>query len=115
MNKYPLNLLQAKYIRRDFQNLIGQEFLTKNNVRACISYVVVSPYDEVNKYMFMLDFRNCQDPIKALKGYDGYLFDVMVIGKTLADKSEYVYKDLDLYLTEQNIPLQLDKYINMFA
>jgi hypothetical protein len=111
VTRHPLTIDQATSICSDFQYLIGRKFSNKD-IFATIACVVVVPYDEVNKYIFLLEYRNCQDAVQALDMYDGASYDVVILGKIQSDKTQYVCKELDTYLSENNILFTIEDYVS---
>jgi hypothetical protein len=110
MPRTPLTLLQAERLSQDFQHLKGQVFSNDYALAATIEAVAVAPYDDINKYIFVLAYREHSKPEEALKLYKGPLFDVLVLGKLVSDRVQVVYRDLASYLLENNIPFDMQEY-----
>ena len=102
MARHPLSFEEANHICSNFQYLVGKR-LNSGRTVSKIDSVVVAPFDDVNKYIFMLEFRNRRDAPEALKMYDGNDYDVIVIGVVHGESTEYICKDLESYLAETNI------------
>lgn len=109
MTKKPLTFDQATRICADYQYLAGRKF-SNGHIIATVSCVVVVPYDDINKYIFLLEYRNCEDAVKALEIYKNDVFDVVLLGKIEAERTHYVCKELDNYLLENGIPYDVTSY-----
>lgn len=110
MPRTPLTLLQAEKLSQDFQHLKGQVFSNEYALAATIESVAIAPYDDINKYIFVLAYREHNDPEEALKLYKGPLFDVLILGRLVSDRVQVVYRDLASYLLENNIPFDMQVY-----
>ena len=100
MKRKSLSLIQAKAICRDFQHLVGKEFDENGKIIECIA---VSPYDDINKWIFsqyFLEKRNCID---ALKYYAGPYYDVLVIAAPQLGDKICTYTDLSSYLADNGL------------
>lgn len=110
MPRTPLTLPQAEKLSDDFQYLKGQVFNNEYALAATIEAVTVTPYDDINKYIFVLAYREHGNAEEALKLYKGPLYDVMVLGRLVSDRVQVVYRDLASYLLENNIPIDMQVY-----
>lgn len=110
MPRTPLTLPQAEKLRDDFEYLKGQVFNNEYALAATIESVTVTPYDDVNKYIFVLAYREHGNAEEALKLYKGPLYDVMILGRLVSDRVQVVYRDLASYLLENNIPVDMREY-----
>jgi len=109
MTRHPLTIDQAIHICSNFQYLVGRKF-SNNDVIANIDCVIVVPYDEISKYIFLLEYRNCGDAVQALDMYDGQSFDVVILGKIQSDKTQFVCMELESYLAENLISNNMDSH-----
>ena len=90
--------LEAEEICERYQYLIGLPFgKRQSNVIEC---VVVTPYEDSQLYIFLLNYRECRDAHQALRLYNGDKFDVMVMSTLVSDKIQIFQKDLRSYLQE---------------
>jgi hypothetical protein len=105
MERGPLTLQQAQQLREHFIHLVGKPLNSDPGDGLIVNCVAVVPYDEVNKYIFILDYRECDNLESAIAFYESWLFDVEVISRVVSDKVQIFHKDLRTYLKERNIPL----------
>ncbi|MBS1584628.1 MAG: hypothetical protein JSS82_03705 [Bacteroidetes bacterium] len=112
MTRTPLTREQAERICKDHQYLAGREFKNEHSVAATIEAVTVAPYDDINKYIFLLAYCESNDLKAALDSYVGHVFDVLIVGKCSSETAELVHKELIPYLAENNIPFDLAKYVS---
>jgi hypothetical protein len=105
MEKQPLTLQQAQRLQDHFMYLVGEPLNTGSSDGFVVTCVAVVPFDEVYKYIFLLDYRQCDDPAAAIAFYQGMLFDVAVISRVVSDKVQILHKDLHVYLQERNIEM----------
>ncbi len=103
MTRYPLLSWQATAVCNEYQYLKGELYDIDPQADILIEQVTVSPFDDVNKFIFISEYRREPDAAKALELYGGTLFDVLVIGREKRDATVR-YKALSLYLAERNIP-----------
>jgi hypothetical protein len=111
MSRTPLTKEQAERISKDYQYLIGKEFINEHSVAATIEAVTVAPYDDINKYIFLLAYCECRDLRAALNNYEGHVFDVLLVGKCSSETAELVHRELIPYLKENNIGFDLENYV----
>lgn len=111
MSRTPLTKEQAERISKDYQYLVGKEFINEHSVAATIEAVTVAPYDDINKYIFLLAYCECNNLAAALDNYMGHVFDVLIVGKCSAETTELVHGELAPYLKENNIGFDLEKYV----
>jgi hypothetical protein len=112
MTNYPFSFDQAEALCKDFQNLIGKKFSTDSADDAIVECVAISPYDGVNKHMFLEEYTSCNNATLALKVYDCELFDVIVIADKKGENGHFRYKDLLNYLDERQIEVDINNYIH---
>jgi hypothetical protein len=110
MTRHSLNFEQATRICHDFQYLTGTKFMVRNTA-VPIEHIAVTPFDDLNKYIFFVQFREAGDVVKSLELYSGDEYDVVIVGKVQSDKTEVVYKHLDSYLQESKIPFDANSYV----
>ncbi|WP_276134996.1 hypothetical protein [Polluticoccus soli] len=103
MEKQPLTRQQAEDLREQFSHLVGQPLNTGVDDSLVIDCVAVVPYDDINRYIYLIDYRECRDVIEALGFYVGPLFDVVLISVMKSDRTQVFYKELRTYLQEQNL------------
>jgi hypothetical protein len=102
MERSPLTLQQAQELRDQFNYLVGKPINANSPGGYVITCVAVVPYDEVYKYIFVMDYRECNDVENAISFYEHRLFDVEVISRVVSDKVQIFHKDLRTWLREQN-------------
>jgi hypothetical protein len=115
MTKSPLSLSQARLVCKEFRYLTGRPYHNELPDILKIDCVSVAPYDEVNKHIFITEYKDCSDPDQALKLYEGKLFDVVVISKIVSDKVEYKYQTLHDYLTKSDDDASIKKLDKMLT
>ena len=88
----PYSLNEAIELCADYQFLSGRNF---DNTDSIIRHIVVAPFDEESKEIFLLYFRIVQDSTTILtEVYSGMLFDILVIGKSVVDQNEVAHQSL---------------------
>jgi hypothetical protein len=106
MEEHPLSHQQAKALSGKYQDIIGQTFVNNEGMIASIKYVTISPFDHLNKYIFLLDYAACKNLDQALRNYQGRVFNVIVLGNT--DSGTTIHKSLFQHLADSNIGYDLD-------
>ncbi|HXS35163.1 MAG TPA: hypothetical protein VN721_00570 [Flavipsychrobacter sp.] len=100
MEHKALTLIEAKAICKDFQHLVGKEFDKSGTVIEC---VIVSPLDDINKWIFSQYYLEKRNNVEALKYYSGPYYDILIIASIKAGDKTCKYKDLRSYLNENDI------------
>lgn len=111
MTRTPLTREQAERICKDYQYLAGRAFENEHSVAATIGAVTIAPYDDINKYIFLLAYCESGDLKTSLDSYVGHVFDVLIVGKCTSETAELVHRELIPYLKEHNIGFDLEKYV----
>ncbi len=110
MKKAPYTLLEAEKICKDHQYLIGKKFSPTSDL--IIESVTVTPYDEVNKKRFLIFYFLFNNAESALSHeYRGFLFDIIVIGRSANDEHDLLQEDLSVWLTENMAAVNNDMKI----
>jgi hypothetical protein len=103
MNRQPLNRKEAEELCESYRWLVGRRFNTDPEDTTTVECVAVAPYDDINKYIFIAQYKDCQDVAKALNLYEGEVFDVVVIAQVISERIKVLVTDLRTYLEEQKI------------
>jgi len=82
----PFTKEQARRARNQYRHLEGQEYLEDGVGRGTIECVAVTPYDDVNKYIFLEYYLDCRDPLKALEYYYAPFYDIALVVKNYSDQ-----------------------------
>jgi hypothetical protein len=98
MTKRPLTLTQATALYEKYHYLQGHQF--DLSTRAVIECLAVAPFDEINQHILMSQLQDVADYKKTLEGYEGSVFDVIVIAQSPEAPSRFIYRRLDDYLGE---------------
>ncbi|RYD57671.1 MAG: hypothetical protein EOP56_07805 [Sphingobacteriales bacterium] len=89
----------AEEIAGSFQHLVGGSY--GNTQQSKIECVTIAPCDPVYKYIFLTEYKDCNDASQALALYPGNSFEVILIARIISDKIELLHKDIYTYLNEQ--------------
>lgn len=82
MRLEPLNLEQALALSGKYQHLVGKEFITEDGAAGIIEAVAISPFDDINKWIFLEFYKESRSVKKALEYYQYPYYDVLIITKT---------------------------------
>lgn len=99
----PHKLTDAKSICSGLQHLVGKRFDKSLPHMGTIERVTVAPFGHEEKKQFMLYYLLCEDPEQALTEYQGFLFDIIVIARSLDDQNDLMHYDLPTWLRKNNI------------
>ncbi|MGN6567259.1 MAG: hypothetical protein ACTHJ0_04870 [Flavipsychrobacter sp.] len=69
---------QALNISKEYQNIVGKLYLSKDQVMEVIEAVTIAPYDKKNKSTFVEKYKIYRDTEKAISFYEGVDYDVVV-------------------------------------
>ena len=69
----------AKKLRDAHMYLEGKAYLVKGQSAGTILHVCISPYDKLNKHIFLTFFKASKNPIKALEHEFAPYYDVVLI------------------------------------
>src|SRR5690606_8063047 len=107
----PFTFKQAQAVCADHQYLVGGQINKGWRVVRTIEAVVISPFDNANKHLFIEGYKENRNGEKSLQFYDGGIYDVLVLSRSVISKSSLDATDLEKYLSEQRIPLEYNKYM----
>ncbi|RYD59089.1 MAG: hypothetical protein EOP56_02345 [Sphingobacteriales bacterium] len=103
---------QAIVICSQHQFLLGRELCVSGKGCGIIEMVVVCPFDDINKYIFIKDLTEYGNPSSALDFYLHDLFDVLVVAKDYNGLKTLVTQDLRTYLLLAGIPFDPERYLS---
>ena len=99
MKKAPYSLEEAEQMCKEYQHLVGQPFADSSDL--IVECVTVTPFDEVNKKRFLIFYFLFNNAESALSHeYQGLLFDIIVIGRSVNDEHELLQEDLYTWIHE---------------
>ncbi len=108
----PLSLVQARKICKHYQFLKGRILAARSDLSEPILHVVVAPYDELNKWIFLQNFSECGDSEQALEFYKPPYFDVILIAR-FKHQEGYYFQDLRTYCTGEEIHFDLESFTTL--
>ncbi len=93
-----LTLLQARLVCKQYQHLVGKILLQEPTDFSRIESVAICPFDPEKKRLFAYNYLNSGDPHLALEFYKGQHYDVLLLARSVSDKSMVVFEELHSYL-----------------
>jgi len=93
---------EAIEIADDFEDLIDTDF-SINALTYFIENVLVSPYTEEDKTLFLSNFRVSRDKEGATGFYKGDKFDVIVLAYDVDDESSFIHIDIQTFVKQMGI------------
>lgn len=109
MAREALSRSEAEKLSEQYQYLVGEQFSTNNDDKYVIDCVTIAPFDDINRYIFMLQYREGFSLADAISQYEGCLFDVVVLTRFVSEKTEIILRDLRSFLIERNIVYDREK------
>ncbi len=113
MKHEPLTLQEAKALCSDFQHLTGKPYSQSASWTPVIS-VVVSPYEDINKWIFSRYYAESRNAVNSLSFYNESRYDVLVFSASVNNGKWLTYNDLRSYLIENNIPFDVNQMQHSF-
>ena len=113
MQHEPLTLQEAKAFCNDFQHLVGKPYSQSNSWSPVIG-IVVTPYEDINKWIFSRYYAESRNAINSLNFYKESKYDVLVFSASVSNHKWLTYNDLRSYLTENNIPFDINQVQHSF-
>ena len=102
MERVPYSLPDAEKLCTEYQFLVGKPFAPGSN--SIIECVTISPFDEISRKRFLIYYFLFNNPQSALAHeYKGFLYDILVIARSLQDEHELLQEDLSSWLKENNL------------
>ena len=99
MKKSPYSLQEAQKLCAEYQYLNGQNFAPGSN--AVIECITICPFDEASRQRFLIYYFLFNSPDSALSHeYNGLLYDVLVIARSVTDEHELLQEELHTWLAE---------------
>lgn len=94
----------ANAVFNTFKHLCGLPYYTEGIQRGIIEQVAISPYDDINKWLFLQNYIETRCAVDALRFYEVPFFNIVLI--IAPDNNTPLFlKDLESYLTSLNLPL----------
>ena len=103
MEYLPFTFVQATEIAEDFEDLKDTEFNFDTPYEFMIHDVVVSPFHDVDKILFVNRYRQTRDGKDAINFYSRSEFDVLLIAFDVNDDENYTYIKIRDYVDENGI------------
>jgi len=91
---------QAVATCRDYRYLIGNQIRNGSRITGVIEDLVVAPLDGVNQHRFLNGYKKTQDAGRAISFYEGKLFTVLLVVRSVLLRNEISAVDLERYLAE---------------
>ncbi|OJW78573.1 MAG: hypothetical protein BGO69_00880 [Bacteroidetes bacterium 46-16] len=113
MKHDPLTLQEAQALCKDFQHLAGQPYAQSASWTPVIS-VVVTPYEDINKWIFSRYYAESRNALNALSFYKEHQYDVLVFSASTTNPKWLTYTDLRSYLATHNIPFDITQLQHSF-
>jgi len=99
----PFTLEEAIEICEDFEDLKDTEFTMATNVIYLVDEVVVCPFNEADKQLFIESFLTTKDSERSLNPYTGKEYDVMLFAYDADDYADRVYIDIRTFADKRGI------------
>jgi hypothetical protein len=77
--KESYTMSEALAIRDIYQHLAGMPYVENGEPKGQITNVVISPFDEINKWVFLQHYMESWNADKALEYYKAPFYDVILI------------------------------------
>jgi hypothetical protein len=110
MKQKGMTRMHAEEIAKSFQHLVGRPF--GNAEQSTIECITIAPFDPVYRYIFLTEYKDCNDVSQALAMYPDDKFEVILIARVISDKIEILHKDIRTYMNEQKKRLEAEKSSN---
>ncbi len=94
------NYGEAVATAKEHSFLIGTQISKGFRITGIIEAVVVAPLDGISQYRFLKNYKACRDAAASLQGYEGNLYTVLLIGKSLRNHNDIFSIELSRYLAE---------------
>ena len=91
---------QAQEACKEHLHLIGSQISTGWRIKGVVEGVIVAPFDGINQYKFMKEYRSSGNAIKALKFYRGVLHTVLLVIRSRQCANDVYTIDLEKYQAE---------------
>jgi hypothetical protein len=105
-----LTFEQATAITNHYQHLKGKELCVSGKGCGIIENIVVAPFDDINKFIFLRDLTEHGNPVSALEFYSKDSYDVLLVAKDYNGHKTLVTQDIRTYLSLTGFPLDLKRY-----
>lgn len=88
---------QAREACKEHQHLLGSQIRTGWRIKGVVEGVIVAPFDGINQYRFMKEYRSSGNAAKALKFYRGVLHTVLLVIRSRQCANDVYTIDLEKY------------------
>jgi hypothetical protein len=103
MESTPFTSDEAAEIAEDFEDLKDTEFRLDGPVIYLVENVVVSPFQEGDKYVFIQHYLATKDGAASLSKYSGNEFDVLLFVYDADNEADLVHTNIRTFATQQGI------------
>lgn len=103
---HAFNRETANAVHKNYRHLAGTAYRPNATLQGTIEAVAVSPYDEINKWMFLQNYKETGCPLAAIKDYFVPFFDVVLMIKPILE-SPLLMIDIRSYLTATGQPFMM--------
>jgi hypothetical protein len=108
----PFSQKQAEKVCKEYKKLIGKPLPARADLSEPITHILIGPWDELNKWIFLEEFNKCKNVETAMEFYKLSVYDIILLAR-YKDRDEYYYKDLRSYCKEQDIHFEMEKYATL--
>ena len=92
-----------------FQNIIGKKYDNRHGFATAIERLAVCPHDEHEKDAYMRNNRIADGEALLQAGKANRFYCVVVVAYRLPEKTQMLYKDIEVCLHENDIPFNPDE------
>ena len=98
-----MTLEEAIEIADDFEDLIDTDFTVSKALTYYIDGVLVCPYPEADKKLFISNYQFSRDKDGALSFYKGEDYDVILMAYDIDDESSHIQLDIRSFAGQMGI------------
>lgn len=103
MGFIPFSLEEASEICEDFEDLIDTEFKISASPLLLVEDVVIAPFSEADKRIFINSYSDSRNAENALNQYTGSNYDVLLITSSEEPRSTFSFVDIRTFANLRGI------------
>jgi hypothetical protein len=88
---------QAQQALKEHQYLIGSQIRTGWRIKGIVEGIIIAPFDGINQYRFLKEYKSTGNALKALKFYKGVLHTVLLVIRSRQCTTDLYTIDLERY------------------
>src|SRR4051812_10170496 len=103
MKRAPFSIEKAIEVAEDFEDLVDTDFSIDKALVYLVDNVMICPYKEEDKKLFVSNYHYSRDRESALDFYKGKDYDVIILAYDVDNEANYTCIDIRTFVAQKGI------------